>query len=196
MGSNPTPSARAKAKAKAKGAPEWVPLLLLRRVWVRNRAAAQRRLGGKMRGLRSKWSRSGDKSISQQRQRRCERIGGVRRRPTPSARALEHYVPRLFSFLSLGHRFHAVALATTTYHKRFPKSRDYLGLYDFKLITFYVGFSLLTAYQFLICRDSKSGKHFCSPLWCLCLRSAPMAQMWNFEFGIQNAELKSILPNS
>ena len=86
--------------------------------------------------------------------------------PSASARALEHYVPRLFSFLSLGHRFHAVAWATTTYHKRFHKSRDYSGLYDFKLITFYVGFSLLTAYQFLICRDSKIGKHVCSPLWC------------------------------
>ncbi|MBP3592742.1 MAG: hypothetical protein J6K14_09690, partial [Clostridia bacterium] len=29
--------------------------------------------------------------------------------PSASARALEHYVPRLFSFLSLGHRFNAVA---------------------------------------------------------------------------------------
>ena len=78
--------------------------------------------------------------------------------PSASASALEHYVPRLFSFLSLGHRFHAVACATTIYQKRFHKSRDYSGLYDFKLITFYVGFSLLTAYQFLICRDSKSGE--------------------------------------
>ena len=70
---------------------------------------------------------------------------------------------------------HAVALATTTYHKKLHKSRDYSGLYGVKLITFRVDYSLLTAYQFLICRDSKSGGHFCSPLWCLSLRTLCVA---------------------
>ena len=55
----------------------------------------------------------------------CRRGGS---NPSASARALEHYVPRLFFFFVY---HHAVALATTTYHKEFYKSRDYSGLYGF-----------------------------------------------------------------
>ena len=36
---------------------------------------------------------------------------------------------------------HAIALATTTYHKRFHKSRDYSGLYGINLIMFCTAFS-------------------------------------------------------
>jgi len=59
---------------------------------------------------------------------------------------------------------HAVALTTTTYHKKVHKSRDYLGLFGFELIIFCVIF--LLAYQFLVCRDSKSGEHFSAHRLC------------------------------
>ena len=52
-------------------------------------------------------------------------------------------------FISWWFGFHALALATTTYHKRSYKSRDYSGLYGMKLITFCVMVSLSTSYQFL-----------------------------------------------
>ena len=91
--------------------------------------------------------------------------------PSSCARALEHYVPRLFSFLSLGHRFHAVAWATTTYHKRFHKSRDYSGLYDFKLITFYVGFSLVLRISFWYVGIVKAASISAHRLWIESVRT-------------------------
>ena len=51
-------------------------------------------------------------------------------------------------FLSVGLGYHSHN-TTTTYHKRFHKSRDYSGLYGINLIIFCTVFSLFTAYQFL-----------------------------------------------
>ena len=54
-----------------------------------------------------------------------------------------------FLSVRLGYHSHTLAYATTTYHKRFHKSRDYSGLYGINLIIFCTVFSLFTAYQFL-----------------------------------------------
>ena len=85
---------------------------------------------------------------------------------------------RLFSFFSLGHRFHAVAWATTTYHKRFHKSRDYSGLYDFKLITFYVSFSLVLRISFWYVGIVKAVGISAHRLWIESVRTLWPYSLW------------------
>ena len=53
-----------------------------------------------------------------------------------------------FLSVMLGYHSYTLAHATTTYHKKSYKSRDYSGLYGMKLVTFFM-VSLFTSYQFL-----------------------------------------------
>ena len=50
-----------------------------------------------------------------------------------------------FLSVGLGYHSHTLAYATTTYHKRFHKSRDYSGLYGINLIMFCTVFFLTTS---------------------------------------------------
>ena len=55
-----------------------------------------------------------------------------------------------FLSVGLGYHSHTLAYATTTYHKRFHKSRDYSGLYGINLIIFCAVFLCLLRITFWV----------------------------------------------